>query len=51
MHVKRTDAATLVLSPRVNRGTKQYSNLYSYLVKLVVKTTKTSSVPSIMSAT
>lgn len=50
MHVKRTDAATPVLSPRFNRGAKWYSNLYSYLVKLVVKTTQTSSLPNIKSA-
>lgn len=49
IHVKRTEAAMLVLFPIFNRGAKCYSNLYSYLVKLVVKT-ETSSLHNIISA-
>lgn len=50
MHVKGIEAATVVLSPIFNRGAKCCSKLYSYLVKLIVKTTKTSSLPNIVSA-
>lgn len=49
-HVKRIEAAMLVLSPILNRRANCYTNLYSYVTKLVVKTTETSSLPNMVSA-